>query len=171
MRASVLLVDWTYLPVLWVMDQQRPVGAGHKYLLWAEFQREHLTGVLCQAIQCWALLHIRESESVCVCVCVCVCTHAHASFCSVGRIGKRSPKWRWLQDKEGQRKVRGPEWRLQAEQTALLAKPNLHRAGPDGGKNIKEGAKALSHGFSLLRACTRACSLSLSCYLLNKIEL
>ena len=27
---------------------------------------------------------------------------------------------------------RGP----QAEQTALLAKPNLHRAGPGGGKNI-----------------------------------
>ena len=51
----------------------------------------------------------RERECVCVCVCVCVCTHAHASFCSVGRIGKRSPKWRWLQDKEGQRKVRGPE--------------------------------------------------------------
>ena len=29
--------------------------------------------------------------------------------CQVGRIGKRSPKWRWLKDKEGQRKVRGPE--------------------------------------------------------------
>ena len=25
------------------------------------------------------------------------------------RIGKRSPKWQWLKDKEGQRKVRGPE--------------------------------------------------------------
>ena len=27
----------------------------------------------------------------------------------LGRIGKRSPKWLWLKDKEGQRKVRGPE--------------------------------------------------------------
>ena len=27
----------------------------------------------------------------------------------LGRIGKRSPKWRWLKDKEGQRKVRGPD--------------------------------------------------------------
>jgi len=25
---------------------------------------------------------------------------------------------------------------FQAEQTALLTKPNLHRAGPGGGKNI-----------------------------------
>ena len=34
--------------------------------------------------------------------------------------------------KEGQRKVRGPERRLQVEQTALLAKPSLHRAGAEG---------------------------------------
>ena len=50
-----------------------------------------------------------------------------------------------------------------SEQTALLAKPNLHRAGPGGGKkHIKGGAKALSHGLSLLRACALSLSLSLS---------
>ena len=43
-----------------------------------------------------------------------------------------------------------------------MAKPNLHRAGPGGGKNIKGGAKALSLGLSLPRACARALSLSLS---------
>ena len=63
--------------------------------------------------------------------------------------------------------------KTQAEQTALLAKPNLHRADPGGGKkHIKGGAKALSHGLSLPRECTLFfLSLSLSCYLLNKIEL
>ena len=42
-----------------------------------------------------------------------------------------------------QRKVKGrskegarPEWRPRIEQTALLAKPNLHRAGPGRGTNI-----------------------------------
>ena len=36
-----------------------------------------------------------------------------------------------------QRKVKGRfELRPQVEQTALLAKPNLHRAGPGRGKNI-----------------------------------
>ena len=97
-------------------------------------------------------------------------------FYYAGRLGKRSPKWQWIKarkgkahenrTKGGQRKVQGPEWRLQVEQTALLAKPNLHRAGPGGGKkHIKGGAKALSC------VCARSLSLSLSCYLLNKIEL
>ena len=64
------------------------------------------------------------------------------------------------------------EGRVQTEQTALLAKPNLHRAGPGGGKkHVKGGAKALSLGLSLPRAYGRARALSLSCYLLNKIEL
>ena len=40
----------------------------------------------------------------------------------------------------------------QTEQTALLAKPNLHRAGPGGGKkHIKRGAK-IGLGASLLFA-------------------
>ena len=92
-------------------------------------------------------------------------------FCYVGRLGKRSPKWRWIKarkgkahenrTKGGQRKVRGPEWRLQVEQTALLAKPNLHRTGPGGGKkHIKGGAKALF--FSLSPACVRSFSPSLT---------
>ena len=64
--------------------------------------------------------------------------------------------------------------------TALLAKPNLHSAGPGGRKKHKRGAKGLS--LSLLRAGALF-SLSLwievpshledefSSYLLNKIEL
>ena len=38
-------------------------------------------------------------------------------------------------------------------------------------KHIKRGAKALSHGPSLSHVRVRTLSLSLSCYLLNKIEL
>ena len=99
-------------------------------------------------------------------------------FYYVGRLGKRSSKWQWIKarkgkahenrTKGGQRKVQGPEWRLQVEQTALLAKPNLHRAGPGGGKKHKRRSQSV---FS--PACVRALSLSLSlsCYLLNKIEL
>ena len=40
-----------------------------------------------------------------------------------------------------QRKVRGPELRPQEEQTALLAKPNLHRVGPGGGEKKKKTYK------------------------------
>ena len=81
------------------------------------------------------------------------------------------------------RSKEGPRTRVKtSEQTALLAKPNLHRAGPGGGKkHIKGGAKALSLGLSLPCACACALSLSLSlslsfslslsCYLLNKMEL
>ena len=49
----------------------------------------------------------------------------------------------------------GPRTRVKTSgRTALLAKPNLHRAGPGGGKkHIKGGAKALSQGLSLPRAC------------------
>ena len=84
----------------------------------------------------------------------------------------------------------------QNKQNKLLAKPNLHRAGPGGGKRrIKGGAKELSHSLSLPRVYAlslflpplRASPLSslpslwvgmpshfedgFSCYLLNKIEL
>jgi len=47
-------------------------------------------------------------------------------------------------------------------------------AGPGGGKkHVKGGARALSHGLFLshVRALFLSLSLSLSCYLLNKIEL
>ena len=41
--------------------------------------------------------------------------------------------------------------------TALLPKPNLHRAGPGGRKkHIKGGAKALSHRLSLSRVLGRS---------------
>ena len=61
-----------------------------------------------------------------------------------------------------QKKVRGPERGPQVQQT-LLAKPNLHRAGPGGGKkHIKGGAKALSHELSLPHVRALFLSLSLS---------
>ena len=97
------------------------------------------------------------------------------------------------------RSKEGPRTRVRtAGRKALLTKPNLQRASPEGrNKHIKRGAKALSHGFSLSRVRARALSLSLplpaysstlfslslwvdmpshfedgfSCYLLNKIEL
>ena len=61
-----------------------------------------------------------------------------------------------------QRKVKGmsDDRSEDSEKTALLAKQNLHRAGPGGGKNIKGGGKALS--LSLPFACTASLSLSLS---------
>ena len=36
-------------------------------------------------------------------------SHLLRGECYVGRIGKLSPKWWWLKNKEGHRKVRGPE--------------------------------------------------------------
>ena len=82
-----------------------------------------------------------------------------------------------------QRKVRGPELRPQEEQTALLAKPNLHRVGPGGGektyKRRSQSALRLSLSTSfvfLVRASALLHALlfsedGFSCYLLNKIEL
>ena len=61
--------------------------------------------------------------------------------------------------KTEQKEVQGPEWRLQVEQTALPAEPNVHGAGPGEGKNIKGGAKALS--LSLSPTCV--CSSDLPC--------
>ena len=65
------------------------------------------------------------------------------------------------------RSKEGPRTRVKtSEQTALLAKPNLHRAGPGGGKkHIKGRAKAM-HSSTLF-----SLSLGFSCYLLNKMEL
>ena len=71
--------------------------------------------------------------------------------CEVVRIGKRSPKWWCLKDKERekpakmeQKKIQGLEWELQVKQTYhLLGQPNLHRAGSrwGGDKRIKEGSQ------------------------------
>ena len=57
-----------------------------------------------------------------------------------------------------QRKVRGPERRRQAEETAPLAKPSSHRAGPGGGKHIRGGAKSRSLSLPLLHACALSLS-------------
>ena len=84
-------------------------------------------------------------------------------YCWVVRIGNRSPEWQ-VATRQGrekpakieQRKVRGPEWGPQVEQTALP--PSLHRAGSEGGKNTqKEEPRA--RGLSL--SCARARSLPL----------
>ena len=64
--------------------------------------------------------------------------------------------------KEGQR----TRVKTSGRTTELLANPNLHRAGPGGGKLIKGGAKALSHGLSLSRVHALFFSLSLSLSLL-----
>ena len=69
------------------------------------------------------------------------------------------------------RSKEGPRTRVKTSgrtnRTALLAKPNLHRAGPGGGKkHIKGGAKALSLGLYLPRVLTLSLSLSLSLTLL-----
>ena len=67
----------------------------------------------------------------------------------LGRIGKRSPEWWWLKDKERkslwkieQRKVWGLEWGPQVEHTALLASPTYRGQAPgEEEKHIKRGAK------------------------------
>ena len=64
--------------------------------------------------------------------------------------------------KTEQKEVQGPEWRLQVEQTALPAEPNVHGAGPGEGKNIKGGAKALSLSLSPTCVCSFSLSPSLS---------
>ena len=81
-----------------------------------------------------------------------------------------------------QRKVKGRS-EDRTGRTAVLAKPNLHRAGPGGRKkHIKRGAKGPGLSLSLSRVL--GCSSSrlwvdmpshledrFSCYYLNKIEL
>ena len=76
-----------------------------------------------------------------------------------GRLGERSPKWRWLKDKEGEsptkqnrgRSKEGLRTRVRtAGRTALLTKPNLHRAGLGGRKKRKKRSqRALSLSLSL----------------------
>ena len=72
-------------------------------------------------------------------------TDSYICTCWVVRIGKRSPKWRWLKDKEGKSPRKQNRGRSKEGQrtgvrtsgrTALLAKSNLHRAGPGGRKYI-----------------------------------
>ena len=78
----------------------------------------------------------------------------------VGRIGKRSPKWRWPQTRK--RKARengtkeGPRTRVRTSGKTKNTPgwPNLHRTGPGRYKHIKRGAKASS----LSLCCALGCS-------------
>ena len=55
--------------------------------------------------------------------------------------------------KEGQRKVRGPEWGPQVERTALLTNPIYIRQAQGREKHIKEEPRALSLSLTSLCAC------------------
>ena len=77
----------------------------------------------------------------------------HQSFCQMGRIGKRSPKWRWLQDKEGKSPRKGNEdlrtgVRTSGKTNNTPGWPNLHRTGPGREKHINRGARANSLSLS-----------------------
>ena len=69
-------------------------------------------------------------------------------YCQVGRIGKRSPKWRWLKDKEGKtreyRTKEGPRTgvRTSGEKNNTPGWPSLQRTGPGREKHVNRGAKA-----------------------------
>ena len=71
-------------------------------------------------------------------------------FQMLGRIGERSPKWRWLKDKEG--KARGNRTkeglrtgvRTSGKTNNTPGWPNLHRTGPGRDKHINRGAKVSS---------------------------
>ena len=76
-------------------------------------------------------------------------SHLLRGSCWVVRIGKRSPKWPWLKDKERekpvkmeQKKIRELELEPQVKQTALLASPIYKgQAQREETKYIKRGAK------------------------------
>ena len=103
----------------------------------------------------------------------------------VVRIGKKSPKWRWLKDLEGKarenRTKEGPRTgvRTSGKTNNTPGWPNLHKTGPGTEKHIRE-AKALFL-LSLAGACDGALFSSrlwinvpscledgFSCYYLNK---
>ena len=118
-------------------------------------------------------------------------SHLLRGECSVVRIGKRSPKWWWLKDKEGksprkqnrQRSKQGPRTRVRTSgRTALLPKPNLHRTGPWGEKKTyKKRSQRVLLSFSPTRWVLFSLHYQIdmpsrledgvSCYYLNKIEL
>ena len=83
-------------------------------------------------------------------------------FQMLGRIGKRSPKWRWLKDKEGKargnRTKEGPRTRVRTsgKTNNTPGWPNLHRTGPGREKHINRGAKASSLSLSPLLALGRS---------------
>ena len=83
--------------------------------------------------------------------------HLLRGECQVGKIGKRSPKWRWLQDKEGKspgklNKRRSEDGvRTSGKTNNTPGWPNLHRTGPGRDKHINRGARASSLSLSPTR--------------------
>ena len=77
----------------------------------------------------------------------------HQKYSMCGRIGKRSPKWRWL--RQGRSEDQSEDFRQnkQNKQHSWLSPICIGQAQVEE-KHIKGGAKALSHGLSLPRACT-----------------
>ena len=77
-------------------------------------------------------------------------SHLLRGECQVGRTGKRSPKWRWLQTRQG--KARENETK-EGQRTGVRTSgktnntpgwPNLHRTGPGRDKHINRRAKVSS---------------------------
>ena len=71
-----------------------------------------------------------------------------------------------------QRKVKGrSRARVRTSgRTALLVKPNLHRAGPGGRKNIKRGTKGLSLSLSCALGCSSLCVFGSTCPHASKMD-
>ena len=74
-----------------------------------------------------------------------------------------------------QRKVKGRSEDLRtgmrtSGRTALLTKPNLHRAGPGGRKNIKRGTKGLSLSLSCALGCSSLCVFGSTCPHASKMD-
>ena len=102
--------------------------------------------------------------------------------CQVVKIGKRSPEWCWIKDKEGKRHENrtkeGPRVRVRTSgrTNSTLDQPNLHKAGPVGEektyKKRSQGAWDLSLSSScLLGHHAFAPQRCIFPYFLNKTEL
>ena len=91
-------------------------------------------------------------------------------FCWVVRIGNRSPEWPWRKDKEGKspesRTKEGPRTRVSTSGriNSTPGWPNLHKAGPGGGKTYKKSQRA--EDLSLPHVCALCLSLCFSLSLL-----
>ena len=76
-----------------------------------------------------------------------------AKMCKVVRIGKKSPKWRWLKDLEGKarenRTKEGPRTGVRTSAKTMLCLSPIYIRQTQGQKRIKRGAKALFSPFLL----------------------
>ena len=113
-------------------------------------------------------------------------SHLLRGECQVGRTGKRSPKWRWLQTRKGKarenERKEGPRTGVSnsGKRNNTPGWPNLHRTGPGKDKHINRRARASSLSLSsalgrssprLFRSTCSHLKDGFSRYLLNKIEL